>query len=109
MDPLVIDFTICDRMKKARQRAGLKQLDLARLLGVELNTCSRWENNPQPTVAVIIAWAYFTGCPVDWLAGKDIEISAPTAGFEPATHGSLAQVLALTPNENATNDLPDAA
>lgn len=108
MDPQVIDFTVCDRMKKARQSAGLSQTELGQRLGIHKNSVSNWERDPQPSVAMLIAWAYFTGCPVDWLCGQDVEIVAPTAGFEPATHELYAQVVDLFSARNAPND-PEVA
>jgi transcriptional regulator with XRE-family HTH domain len=63
-------FTIADRMRKARQDKGYERADLARMMGVEANTVSRWENhwgeNPPPHRR-LVEWADICEVPLAWL------------------------------------------
>lgn len=64
----VPSWTIFDRLRKARESAGLEQDVLAVDLGVSRNTVSNYERGKvSPRRPVMIAWALRTGVPLDWL------------------------------------------
>lgn len=79
-EPRIPEWSLGDRLRKAREEAGYKQGDIAALLAQRLGIkCDRskvaaWEGGTQPTQGVrmpqvITAWAEL--CHVDeaWLAG----------------------------------------
>lgn len=70
--PKGLEWTLGDRLRRARRYAGLQSSDMARALGVSLNTISNWENDHFiPRYAMIVAWAEVTAVPVSYLTGTD--------------------------------------
>lgn len=72
-------FTQADRLRKAREHAGLEQGELAELMGVSRGTVS---NNEKGKVAarriVIRAWALATGVDAAWLeTGTSADLGGP--------------------------------
>lgn len=66
-----LEFTLGDRIRKARTAAGLDQRQLAAELGVNRNTLALWERDAhRPSTAALEAVAARTDTAVDWLAGK---------------------------------------
>ena len=53
-------MTVGARIKKARQAAGLTQVELAARLGVEQSTISRWESDHDLTVGQLAQVALAT-------------------------------------------------
>lgn len=65
---IVPQWTMADRLRKARETAGLEQDALAKELGVSRNTVSSYERGKvAPRRPVLIAWALRTGVPLAWL------------------------------------------
>ena len=65
-------WTFQDRIRKAREHAGLKQDELAQLLGVARNTLNRWENgSTNPSENTIILLSEATGIPLSWFYQDD--------------------------------------
>ena len=61
-------FTVADRLRKAREHAGLEQGDLAERMGVSRGTVSNNElGKVAPRRIVLRAWALATGVDVGWL------------------------------------------
>lgn len=72
-------WTLGDRLRKAREHAGMEQGELAVRIGISRGTVSNYElgrGTRPPKVVVLRAWAYECGVPYEWL----------TAGA-PAVHG----------------------
>lgn len=66
--PVPPRFTMADRLRKAREEAGLEQTQLAALLGVSRNTVSNIETQKtRPKPAVVARWAAITNTPVTWI------------------------------------------
>ena len=63
------EWTVADRIRKARELAGLEQKDLAERLYVARQTVSTWENNPTtvPHRLKLERIAEVTQVPVSWL------------------------------------------
>lgn len=60
-------WTLQDRIRKAREHAGLKQEELAQKLETTRQTLGRWENGSHaPTEKNLQALAEATGVPVEW-------------------------------------------
>lgn len=67
------EWTLADRLKKAREDADLKQAELALMLGVSRATVSNGEtgaNRPMPIV--LRGWAEATGVPLGWLLTGEV-------------------------------------
>lgn len=65
-------WTFQDRLRKAREHAGLTQGALAEILGVAAGTIQRWEKgalNPRPKA--LEALAEVTGVPLEWFYQDD--------------------------------------
>lgn len=60
-------WTLADRIRKAREHAGLKQEDLAQKMETTRQTLGRWENGTHtPTEKNLQALAESTGVPLEW-------------------------------------------
>lgn len=88
-------WTIGDRLRKAREDSGLSQLELALAIGVSRNSVSNYEVGvvPNPRDIVINAWSRATGVPTSWLKGRT---DGPDGGaVQPAGFtGKLLQLVA---------------
>jgi transcriptional regulator with XRE-family HTH domain len=69
---VVPGWTVSDRLRKAREHAGLEQAELAADLGVSRNTVVNYERGRvEPRRPVLVAWALRTGVPLVWLVTGD--------------------------------------
>lgn len=67
---VVPEWTLGDRLKKAREHAGLSQTELGREIGISLATAMRYETGKVvPPRGMVIAWALCTGIDLEWLLG----------------------------------------
>ena len=67
-----LDFTLGERLAKARKHAGLTQDDMAEKLRVSHSTIAKWEldkSQPRNMLRLIEQWAELTGVSPDWLIG----------------------------------------
>lgn len=66
------EWTLGDRLAKARRFAGLEQEDMAERFGKSRATISTWERDeaqPRKMMEVITKWAEVTGVDPAWLLG----------------------------------------
>jgi transcriptional regulator with XRE-family HTH domain len=73
-DTIEVTLTVRERIRKAREDAGLKQVELAELVGVSRGTVSGWEQAERvPTNRQAKALSKATGgrYPAWWLLGFD--------------------------------------
>lgn len=62
------EWTLGDRLRKAREAAGFEQQELAQMIGVARNTVSNAEKGKRaPRQIVLNQWSLATGVPVQWL------------------------------------------
>jgi transcriptional regulator with XRE-family HTH domain len=88
-DRAVPVFDMGDRLRKARDAAGLTQTELADALGIGRRSVSRYEDGHQtPKRWIVMAWAEVTGVPFEWLA---------TGECPPFDGGQLAARRVLVP------------
>lgn len=81
------EFTIGDRMRKAREQTGLDRITFAARAGLGRSTVTNTElGKTHPSNLVLRAWAEFTGVPVAWLTGGD-EYTPSDSNREPAGLG----------------------
>lgn len=67
---LIPEWTLADRLRKARETAGLDQQQLANAIGVARQTISNYEKGhtaTRPMALVIRQWALATGVDEQWL------------------------------------------
>jgi transcriptional regulator with XRE-family HTH domain len=71
MGEAVPEWTTSDRLRKAREHAGLQQAELATAIGVGRTSVVRYEAGQSvPSRPVLLAWAMRTGVSLEWLAGE---------------------------------------
>ena len=69
----VPQWTLGDRLRKAREFAGLQQTELAAEIGVGRSSIINYEkNHAQPPRSVLIAWALRCAVDYEWLSGEPI-------------------------------------
>jgi len=69
---VVPQWTLPDRLRKAREVAGLNQSELGAVTGISRRSVSSYESGEAtPRRPVLIAWAMATGVPLSWLEGDD--------------------------------------
>ena len=72
MNTQLLQWTIQDRLAKARTAVAMSQRDVANALGVSLRTVSRLEQpSSNVTRPMILAWASVTGAPAHWIEFGD--------------------------------------
>lgn len=103
-------FGQTDRLRAAREQAGLSQSDLAHITGISLKSVTRYEaGDTRPRRPQLIAWAMATGFGLEWLeTGKapspdDDGAEVRREGFEPPTRW-----LGLSPSHSPIRSLRDA-
>lgn len=81
---LIPEWTLGDRLRKAREAAGLEQQELAQRIGVARTTISNAEKGKvNPRRIVINAWSLATSVPVEWLeTGQAPQPDGPNEGLE---------------------------
>lgn len=93
---MVPEFTIHDRLRKAREIAGLEQAELAERMGVSRGTIG---NNEAGKVNVrpitIKAWALATGVDVRWLETGRATISPDDGGSVTVSYPQAPRLLAV--------------
>lgn len=61
-----------DNIKRLRKNKGLKQQEIAELLGVKRNTYSDWENGKtEPSFENLVKLADLLDVSLDWLFGRE--------------------------------------
>lgn len=83
-------WTVADRVRKARESAGLKQNDLSELLGMARTSLARIEQGKSdPRRTTLIGIAFATNVDLNWLeTGKTPGGDMPTGGEECAIRES---------------------
>lgn len=70
--PLIPEWEIGDRLRKAREIAGMQMGELAEIIDVHRQSVARWERGEaRPRRHVVTAWADATGVDVYWLETGD--------------------------------------
>jgi transcriptional regulator with XRE-family HTH domain len=68
----VPQWTLADRLRKARLHAGLEQADLAREIGIGRSTIVNYEaGRSEPSRPVLLSWAMRCGVAYEWLSDSD--------------------------------------
>ena len=87
-------FNLSDRLRKARESAGLDQVQLSELIGISRTSISAAERgSTKPRKAVLIAWAFATRVPFEWL------MTGSTNNETPDPDGPGGELLRLDSNQ----------
>lgn len=74
---VVPEWTVGDRLRKARQVTGLTTREFAERIGVSQKTITSAENDVHAVRKItFLAWSMATGVPVEWLQTGDVEGTA---------------------------------
>lgn len=69
--PALPSWSLGDRLRKAREAAGLEQRELATRAGISRATISNAERGVgNPNLATLVSWAEACEVPVAWLMGE---------------------------------------
>lgn len=80
----VPQWTLGDRLRKARESAGLEQTELAQSLGASRKTIGNAERGQhQPRRSLVMAWALATNVPVRWLMTGESPSSGDDGDSQP--------------------------
>lgn len=88
------EWTIADRLRKAREATGLDQTEFAKLIGVSRGTVSNYERGVDSYKRpVLLAWAADTGVTVDWfMTGLEPHSSAEQSNLAHRTQQDFGLV-----------------
>lgn len=79
-------FTLADRLRKAREYAGLEQNELAAQTHISRNTIGNYEGGKvRPKMAYLVLWAQVCGVDLDWLCGDDAPVTVTRQYLSPHT------------------------
>ena len=89
-------WTLADRMEKARKDAGLSTQEIADAIGISRKSVWNYEHGTtKPLRPILAAWAEVTGTYVEWLTGGDSpDFPQPAATGAPQrnrTHGTATR------------------
>ena len=87
-------LTRAQRLRIARENAGMEQADLAAVIGVSRMTISSYEHGKNVRRPVMMAWAKATGVKFSWLMAEDAPDGdgavVHRVGLEPTTRCLIA-------------------
>ena len=87
-------FDLSDRLRKARESADLDQVQLSEQIGISRTSISAAERgSSKPRKAVLIAWAFATRVPFEWL------MTGSTNNETPDPDGPGGELLRLDSNQ----------
>lgn len=76
-------WTLGDRLRKAREDAGLQQQELAEAMGISRRSVSAYESDAShPRRPVRLSWALATGVKLNWLEDEAPRSEAQPGGEE---------------------------
>jgi transcriptional regulator with XRE-family HTH domain len=101
----VPDWTVGDRLRKARRAASISSGSMADNLGVTRQTIAAYESDRSPiNRRTMIAWAFVCGVPLEWLS--DGLCPPGDSNPEPADYGQGGQIVPLRRTPRVERPLP---
>jgi transcriptional regulator with XRE-family HTH domain len=93
---VVVMIQFGDTLKKLRQRMGLRQDDVARMVGVERSTVANWERGAkQPSLETLVKLGQLFGISLDELLGvTKVATALPLACYCSLVSDPLVKLLA---------------
>ncbi len=85
---IIPEWTIADRLRKARELTGLERIEFADELNINRNTVTNYESGKTKRHQSIVlrAWAMRTGVPLRWLETGESGIG-PDGSGQPISSG----------------------
>jgi transcriptional regulator with XRE-family HTH domain len=78
----VPEFTMGDRIRRARMNAGLKQQDIEDETGISRNSVTAWEHDARmPSAALLRVLANYLHVPVEWIIQGTTPTGTPTVAY----------------------------
>lgn len=79
VDSVTPEFTLGDRLRKAREVSGMDMQDLATMIDVHRQSIARYEQGiVVPRKHIILSWSWATGVDAEWISGEPPEpVSSP--------------------------------
>ncbi|HXR41759.1 MAG TPA: helix-turn-helix transcriptional regulator [Acidothermaceae bacterium] len=75
---VIPEWTMGDRLRKAREHAGLQQQELADEVGISRNSISSYElDHTKPQRPTLLLWALRCGVPLEWIVTGRVTVSDP--------------------------------
>lgn len=72
-DGSIPEFTLGDRLRKAREFAGIDMRDLAQMIDIHRQSVARYEQGQAiPRRPVMLSWAISTGVSLEWITSGEI-------------------------------------
>jgi transcriptional regulator with XRE-family HTH domain len=101
---VVPEWTVGDRMRKAREHAELNQAAIGVAIGVGRTSIVNYETaRLLPTRPVLLAWSLATGVPYEWLCHGDTQPCGPQK-----TAGQRRSDTQFGGRSNLVSSLPDS-
>ena len=76
---------ISTKLRDLRLEKNLKQKEVAKALNIATNTLSQFENNKgRPSLDVLLAFADFFGCSIDYLVGREDDFGNVSVSSNPS-------------------------
>jgi transcriptional regulator with XRE-family HTH domain len=74
------DWTLGDRLRKAREHAGLNQAELAEKIGIARSSVVNYESGRSvPSRPVVLSWCLCTGVSMGWVLDR---VPVSSGGFK---------------------------
>lgn len=87
----VPQFTLGDRLRKAREYSGMEMQDLAAEIDIHRQTVARYESGQAtPKRHVVLSWSLVTGVDLDWIQGvpeTSTQVEQPTDSTDSESKG----------------------
>jgi transcriptional regulator with XRE-family HTH domain len=98
------------RLRLARERKGLQQIEISRLIGVAEGLAGQWERGlKEPSLGKLKALAKLLEVRIDWLLGEDEMVSDDLGAYVRTCHAPYASRQAILRDYNAPAGLRDLA
>jgi transcriptional regulator with XRE-family HTH domain len=82
----VPEFTMGDRIRRARMNAGYKQQDIEDETGISRNSITAWEHDARmPSAALLRVLANYLNVPVEWIIQGTTPTNTPTVAYLEST------------------------
>lgn len=92
---------VADRIKMLREKSGLKQADLARILGISRSGVNAWEMGlTVPSTQYVVELAKFFGVSTDYLLGVEKSAVISVEGFSEKQVKVLLDAIDCFKNKN---------
>jgi len=89
----VPQWTLGDRLKKAREHAGYTQAELAAVTGIGRSTMVTYETDRAvPKRPILLSWHMATGVPLEWIISGEDRPSGPDNGTSAQFRGGEVNV-----------------